>query len=522
MTLPALPRVSDYARAHAQRTPHGIALVNGDERITWTDLADRVDALARSLIAAGVVKGDRVGTLQTPRPEFMVAFLASVSIGAIWVGLNPRYRIEELAHVVEDSDPKVIIARTVIGARSYAEELARLGAGGRIMVGFDGEPALEGVTPMADFLAGGAAVSDAALTAAREDCGGRDPCVIVYTSGSTGKPKGAILHHEGVIGVSRLQNRTWPISPMVTLNYFPINHVGCLVDMSTPVLIAGGTMVMLEQFEPAASLALMQREGVTQWGSVPSVFQLQFDVPDFDSYDLSAVQMILWEGAAMPVEMIRRLAAIQPRMATNYSMTESTGAITVVAPTDDIDVLSASVGVAAEGVEVRLMDGQGVEVAEGLPGEVWTRAGYNFLGYWNKPEATAEAITPDGFFKTGDLAVRRPDGRYRIVGRLKEMYKSGGYNVYPREVETVLEAHPDVALAAVVAVPDPLWDEVGVAFVSGAPGLSAQALETWCKERLANYKAPKLVVVEAELPLLPIGKVDKVLLKRRAIELTTA
>ncbi len=169
-------------------------------------------------------------------------------------------------------------------------------------------------------------------------------------------------------------------------------------------------------------------------------------------------------------------------------------------------------------MEVRLVGRDGRDVGEEEAGEVWARSHYNMLGYWRRPKATAETLTADGWLRTGDTAVRRSDGRLRIVGRIKEMYKSGGYNVYPREVETALEAHPEVALAAVVAIRDPLWDEVGVAYVIAEPGTTVEALEAHCRSRLANYKVPKRFVVRTELPLLPIGKVDKVALKAEARE----
>jgi acyl-CoA synthetase (AMP-forming)/AMP-acid ligase II len=371
---------------------------------------------------------------------------------------------------------------------------------------------------MADFLAQGAGLSEATLGNAREACGGRDPCLIVYTSGSTGAPKGAVLPHEAIAQFCLDQNRLWPLAPYRAVNYFPINHVGCVIDVSLPCLLAGGTLFFMEQFDPAECLALMERERVTLWGSVPSVFQLQLSLPDFERYDLSAVQLILWEGAAMPRELIERLQKIQPRMATNYGMTETTSAITALAPTEDVEVLSQSVGEAFPGVEIRLGDASGNAVPDGEQGEVQTRSKLNLLGYWNRPDATREAFTADGFFRTGDLAVRRADGRYRIVGRLKEMYKSGGYNVYPREVETALEAHPAVAQAAVVSAPDPVWQEVGVAYVEAVAPLTAAELEAHCRSLLANYKVPKRFVIEPNLPLLPIGKIDKVALKRRAAQ----
>lgn len=497
----------------------------GSRRLTYGALADEIDALARAMLAADVVKGDRVATLQTPRPEFMVAFLAAASIGAIWVGLNPRYRLQELQYLVDDCSPRLLIARSRIGERSYATELAALMAGDgapeRLIV-FDGDPPIEGAQSMSAFLVAGDGVAEDALAHARAGCGGRDPCLIVYTSGSTGKPKGALLHHGGIIAFSLTQNRVWPVDPVRVLNFLPINHIGCVIDISTPALVAGGSIAFMEQFDPSAALQAMAEERITLWGSVPSVFALQLALPEFDRHDLSSVQLILWEGAAMPREMIARLMSVHPRLATNYGLTESCSAATVLEPTADLDALADSVGAPFPGVELRLVDAEGATVADGEPGEVQIRSAYAMLGYWNRPEATAEAFTPDGFLRTGDLAVRRPDGRYRIVGRLREMYKSGGYNVYPREVEEIIETHPAVVMAAVVSRPDPLWQEVGVAFVTLQAQAGAAELTGWARERLANYKVPKRFVICESLPLLPIGKIDRKTLSERAAALAGA
>jgi acyl-CoA synthetase (AMP-forming)/AMP-acid ligase II len=218
----------------------------------------------------------------------------------------------------------------------------------------------------------------------------------------------------------------------------------------------------------------------------------------------------------MPSQTLRELRSLLPRLATNYGMTETTSAITVLEPTDDEDALANSVGSAFPGVEIRLADAQDREVPVGEEGQVLVRSAQNMLGYWRNAEATQAAFTADGFFRTGDLAVRRSDGRYRLVGRLKEMFKSGGYNVYPREIEAAIEAHPAVDRAAVVPAQDPLWQEVGVAFIVCKTSVAEADLRTWCLERLANYKVPKRFVFRSSLPLLPIGKVDKTELRRLA------
>jgi acyl-CoA synthetase (AMP-forming)/AMP-acid ligase II len=327
-----------------------------------------------------------------------------------------------------------------------------------------------------------------------------------------------LLHHEGLAVFALTQNQIWPVRKYVGLNYFPINHVGSVADCTLPAIVAGGTLHFLEQFDPSDALALMVKEGVSIWGSVPSTFPMIMDLPEFDPAALSAAELIAWGGAPMPEPVIERLLRVNRSLATNYGMTESTSAITAVSPTDDVELLANSVGIAFPGVEVRLLNSSGVPVAAGAVGEVQARSRMNFLGYWNRPEATRAAFTEDGWLRTGDLAIRREDGRYRIVGRIREMYKSGGYNVYPREVEQAIEDHPAIEVAAVVGVFSPVWHEVGAAFVVLREPLTEAELMAWLRLRLANYKLPKLVYFESGLPLLPIGKIDKEALRKRAQE----
>ncbi|MBV7255316.1 AMP-binding protein [Pacificimonas sp. WHA3] len=521
---PSLSRISDYVSWFARETPEAEALVLGDRRIDYATFHRQVDELARALLASGVTKGDRVATLCTPSPDYFICFLATASIGGIWVGMNPRYQIDELEYVASDSEPVVLLARTAIDGRNYGGEIAQLVSGHAsiraiVLLDTERDEQLPSALSYSQFIATGALIAQDTLIAARERCGGRDPCMIVYTSGSTGKPKGALLHHAGIAEFSLGQNRIWPISPLRALNYFPVNHIGCVVDISCPTLVAGGTLVFMEHFEPRRSMELMVEERITLWGSVPSVFQLQLALEDIDTFDLSAVQLILWEGAAMPREIIDRLLEYGRPLASNYGMTESCGAMTVTPPTRDISVLERTVGWPFKGVEMRIAGGDGQPVAMGDTGELQALSPFTMVGYWNRPDATAEVVLDDGWLATGDLGKENPDGTYSIVGRAKEMYKSGGYNVYPREVENALEAHPAVDLAAVVSVTDPLWQEVGVAFVLLTCPASEADLKRHCRSKLANYKNPKKIVIVDSMPLLPIGKVDKVSLRQRAEEL---
>lgn len=508
-----IQRLDELVAWHAGQSVDLEAAVLGHKRWTYRELSTKVDALAAALLHAGVAPGDRVATLQTPHPDFVVAFLATVSIGAIWVGLNPRYRIEEIRHVVEDSRPTLLLARTQIGPRSYAAEIAEL-AKDRLVVAFDGDPAVPGVCPMDQFLARRSPPEE--LTRARAAVDPEAGCLIVYTSGSTGRPKGALLRQRALARFAMAQNDLWPVTEYRAVNYFPINHIGSVIDCLLPCLAAGGTMYFMEDFDPAGCLALMEREQVTIWASVPSVFAMQLALPDFDRYDLSSVELIIWEGAAMPVDLIGRLREICSRLATNYGMTESGSAITALPPTDDLAYLANTVGPAFPSVSVRLRSATDEDCPSGEVGEVQVKSPFAMIGYWNNPDATAAAFTQDGFLRTGDLAKQEANGFYRIVGRLKEMFKSGGYNVYPREIECVLESHPEVELAAVVAASDPVWQEIGVAFVAVPTGFDIKDLIRWCQSRLANYKVPKHFVARERLPLLPIGKIDKPGLAREA------
>ena len=507
---PTMGLLYDYVAQNAVLDPRGDAIVFHGERWSHAALQYDVDAFSRAMLSRGIVAGDRIAALVSPNPTYWISFLAAASIGAIWVGLNPRYQLNELQITLADALPSMLIAADPNDGRDFAAMLAALCQPSDIPSFIVETVDINAASKvLAALITADREVTTAELAAARAAVDPRDPVTIVYTSGSTGPAKGALLHQQGMIDFAAGQNKLWPVSAIRVLNYFPVNHIGCIVDVSVPALVGGGTMVLMDQFVPRTSMELIVREKITIWGSVPSVFKMQLELADFNQFDLSSVELIVWGGAAMDAATIAKLRHVHPRLATNYGMTETSSAITSTVPTDNLEVLENSVGHAFPGVTIKLVDSDGCVVGENATGEVLARSPMNFLGYWQQPEATAAAFDAEGFFRTGDLARTRPDGAYQIVGRVKEMYKSGGYNVYPREVEAVIDSHSAVGYSAVIGAADPLWQEVGVAFVVLEASATPAELEAHCRLCLANYKVPKRFVIVDALPLLPIGKVDK-------------
>ena len=514
---PVFDRLGDYARHWSAMHPTHEALVLADDRWTYQRLANHVQALSKALLAAGVRHGDRVAMLVGSRPEFFAAMLAASDIGAIWLGLHPRYQLPEFRHALREATPKILLAFPEIDGRSYASELQTLCNEFECveqLVSLKGPVA--GAAPMAAFLAAGKAVSDRALDAARSRVDAGDTAVIIFTSGTTGAPKGAMVSHRGLITGALTQRRHWPSDAMRLLQTMPANHIACIGMSTAQALVSGGATVFIERFSPAAMLDVIESEQITFVMHSPAVFHMLMSEPDIGQRDLSSIEYLLWAGAPMMPKLIKSLRALGARLGTAFGMTELGAYVCYSAPDAAFEVLASTIGAPEPSYELRLGTATGEPVEIGQEGEIQARGPWLMNGYFNHPELTREDYTADGWFRTGDIAVVHEDGTWALVGRSKEMFKSGGYNVYPREVELAIESHPDVAMAAVLGVPDPLWYEVGYAFVQPAADRSVdvERLTQWCRERLANYKIPKTFEVMTELPKLPIGKIDKQGLRR--------
>ena len=288
--IPTFPRLADYMRHWAERHPEREAAVIDDIRITYGELAVRVAELSRALLFNGVVHGDRVAMLTAPHPEFLVSMLATTDIGAIWLGLHPRYQLPELHHVIDEAQPKILFAFERIDDRDYTQELAALA---------DTHPCLEKIVVLGreadsadgyeNFTARASASDDPALQRARSAAKSEDTAVIIFTSGTTGRPKGAMLSHHALISGGRTQNDHWPSSQMRLLQNMPPNHIACLGMSTAQALVSGGTTVFVDRFEPRRMLDTIEREKITFFLHAPAIHQMLIDEPDFSERDLRSL-----------------------------------------------------------------------------------------------------------------------------------------------------------------------------------------------------------------------------------------
>lgn len=512
---PRFSTVGNYLDHWSATHPDRDAVVDGDTRLSYGDLAAQVDALSTALLAAGIDHGDRVCVRSCPRSEVLVAYLAIVNIGAVFVGINPRSALAEMRDALAASSPSLLIAEVDSTSAADLGELDAENDGTLpiVVIGDDEDHSSRSI----DDLMAGADSSAVALEAARSLVKPDDVAVMVFTSGSTGRPKGAMLTHASIVaGIWPQAERLSGDEVQRVMFHLPIHHFGSIGNTLTSTLFTGGTAVALRRFSPRAGLELIERERINVWGQVPTMFQMQLALDDFASFDLSSVTKLVFSGSAIPASTVRALEPLGADLITGYGMTETSGPVTLSARGASLDDLIETIGEAAAGSEITLRDSDGVEVAQGEEGEIWVRGDCVFGGYFQDAEASAGAVR-DGWLATGDVGRMDEAGLYRLTGRLAERFKSGGLNIYPREVEAALEEHPAIDAACVVPVPDPLFGEVGWAFVlSGDPSAQPDEFSAFCRERLSNYKVPKRFVIADELPQLAVGKVDRGALKARA------
>ncbi len=468
-----------WIRDRARATPERIAIDYEDRLVTYRELDAGSDAWALRFHEAGLRRGDRVATLTGNTPEHVQVFFACAKRGLILVPLSWRLTAPELRYQLGDSEPSLFLVED-----EYAD-LAR-------QTSWPFERPVPGTAspkqmPAVDVL-------------------DEDGLLLIYTSGTTGKPKGAVLTHANCFWTNLSLDLVTPMAADdVVLQVLPQFHCG---GWNVQPLLAWwkGARVVLERgFDADRVLELIERKRVTTLMGVPAIYLFLAQHPRFAGADLSSLRRAVVGGAPMPESLLETWAARGITVVQGYGLTEAAPNVLCLPPEDAARKLGFA-GKPYPFVDVSLSD----------EGELLVAGPNVFPGYWRNAEATAAAFTPDGLLRTGDVAERDPEGFYRIKGRLKEMYISGGENVYPAEVEAVLHEHPDVSDAAVVGVPDERWGEVGAAYVV-ADRVSADELLAWCEARLARFKVPKSIDLVAEIPRNGMGKVQKQELGQREL-----
>ena len=505
--VPVFGDLAACIRHYAETTPDIEASVCPSQRLTYAELLDEVNRCAAALRAAGITSGDRVATLSLPNTNFLITFLATVSLDAIWLGLNPKHTRRELEYVLGDAEPAVVFFQRHIGGRDYRADFESINLELRAkLIQFESASSEDEVQPYGEFVADRESEIPQPVTSS---AAAERPSLLVYTSGTTGKPKGALISESALISAARKRIEAWGHDELRILMNLPISHIGGAGDITCTALVAGGTLVFMERFDARETATKIQAERISSLFQVPTQLQLILDEATAANVDLTGLKSVCWSGARASDALIDLLAERFPgKLGSDYSMTESVGPITIVPLTGDLEVLKGSIGWPADELEVTLDEDSS---------EILVRGDGLMLGYLNRPGATRDAIDASGWLHTGDVGRFNEDGTLALVGRTKEMFVSGGYNVYPAEVEGVLESHPDVAFAAVVPQKDELWGEVGCAFVQPLEKTRIEpgVLREFCRSQLANYKVPKSFRIETRLPLLAIGKIDRSGLRRR-------
>lgn len=514
---------------------HGeaLAIVHGDTRLTWHDVAEQSRGLAKALLANGIRRGDKIALWMPNHPAWILLWLAAVRIGAAVVPINTRYKPAETAYILAKSQSAMLVMEDTFLGTDFVE------AFGAISPGWDGERSVElpalrrvvlqgsarsqsGMTPYEEFAGSGAGVDDDELQAAADRAQLDDTVIIVFTSGTTGYPKG-VMHSHNALRMMRAVTEWMGIGPQDRiLGHLPLFHVAGVFSSFLPAMVAGGALVQLDQWEPTRALEVISKEGISVLSGIPTHFIDILRHPRLDEYDVHALRTGWIGGSTIPAEVVN---GVRDRLGMQallpvYGMTETTSTTTMGRPSDPPESLAAGKGVPLGGYEVSVVDPQTREPQPvGTEGEVAVH-GYTVMkGYYRDEEATRAVLAEDGWFYTGDLGVFDEYGYLSITGRLSDKFIVGGNNVHPADIEHVLLAHPAVKQAHVVARPDDRLGEVAIAFIERVAGaeLTSEDVIAYSRRHLAAFKVPRDVLFVDTWPTTPTGKIQRFRLREIAL-----
>jgi fatty-acyl-CoA synthase len=490
-----------------QKSPDKIALIYGEgDTVSYRQLADGADRVSALLQQRGVGRGDRVALMSENSPEFLQVLFGTVQLGAVFVPVNTRLVGPEIAHVLRDSGARVVIHEPDFADK--VEAARRESDIEHVILTGEGDADRPGLSALIRAATPGHAVPELSLDA---------PAAILYTSGTTGRAKGAVLSHRNLTWVALNTLVDYDIvSTDVALMISPLFHAASLGMGALPVVLKGATIVLERGFEPGRALRLIQQHGVTMLSGVPTTYQLLADHPDWASTDLSSLRKLTCGGSAVPTRILNAYEERGLSFSQGYGMTETSPGATSLSP-EMTRSKQGSVGLAHFFCEVRIADENGALLPAGEIGEIQVHGPNVFPGYHELPDATQAAFADDGWLRTGDLGYLDDDGYLFVSDRAKDMIISGGENIYPAEVENLINDLEGVASVAVIGVPDGRWGEVPWAIIvaHGDASITTETVRAHLEGRLARFKHPKNVVLVDELPRTASGKVKKAELRAR-------
>ena len=503
-------------------------------RLTYHQLQQQVEQTAAGLDRLGIRPGDRVGMWASSCVEWIYLQVATARIGAVLVNVNPAYRAHDLAYILERSGIKAIFLHEKDARANYLEILREASDGRQlalehsIVLERPGEAPISGAGGITSWSAMVAMTGGLGAGAAAPPFQGSpgDVVNIQYTSGTTGKPKGVLLTHENIVNNARLAGQIlkWSEHDRLCMPV-PLYHCfGCVLGSLQCLVFGAALVIPSAQFDPLASLRAIDEERCTTIYGVPTMFIAELDHPGFSQYDMSSLRTGIMAGAPCPIELMKRVVAEMhcSEMTIGYGQTEASPIVTQTSTDDPLEIRVSTVGRALPCTEVKIVHSEdGQTLPAGEQGELCTRGYLVMKGYDDDPDATARAVDSEGWLHSGDLATMSEDGNIRITGRAKEMIIRGGENIYPREIEEFLHAHPKIADVYVVGLPDERLGERVLAWVQLKAGEKAteDEIKKFCQEKIAHFKIPEFIRFVDEFPMTVTGKVQKFLIRQKEIEL---